>query len=53
MSASSTRTATSARNDVIAMLKEDHKRVKKAFREFEKLNPQEDAQACEAIVRQT
>ena len=47
------RSGTSARNEIIEMLKEDHKRAKKAFREFEKLDSEQNAEACEAIVRQT
>jgi hemerythrin-like domain-containing protein len=43
----------SARARLLGMLEEDHKRAKHAFREFEKLDPQTDAEACEAIVRQT
>jgi hypothetical protein len=35
------------------MLKDDHKRVKKAFKSFEKLDPQEDMEECEAIVQHT
>ncbi len=42
----------SARNEAIEMLKADHKRVKKAFRDFEKLDPNEDAEQCQAIVEQ-
>ena len=49
----STRAGTNARNEVIAMLKEDHKRVKKAFRDFERLDLHEDQDECEAIVRET
>jgi hypothetical protein len=35
------------------MLKADHKKVKKAFKDFEKLDPQEDAESCKALVEQT
>src|SRR4030095_12404141 len=42
-----------ARKEVIDLLKEDHKQVKKQFREFEKMDPQEDAQSCEELVRRT
>jgi hemerythrin-like domain-containing protein len=49
----SSRGSAAARNDVINMLKEDHKRVKKAFRDFERMDPEEDAQDCEALVQQT
>jgi hemerythrin-like domain-containing protein len=47
------RAESSARAEIIAMLKEDHKRAKKAFRQFEKLDPHEDAEQCQAIVEQT
>lgn len=42
-----------ARNQIIAMLKADHKKVKKAFKDFEKMDPQEDAEDAEALVSQT
>jgi hemerythrin-like domain-containing protein len=47
------RAESSARAEIINMLKEDHKRAKKAFRQFEKLDPHEDAEQCQAIVEQT
>lgn len=43
----------SARNEIIEMLKTDHKRAKKNFRDFEKLDPDEDAEQCRAIVEET
>jgi hemerythrin superfamily protein len=46
------RAATIARDDILAQLKDDHKRVKKAYRDFQKLDSAEDQEACEAIVRQ-
>jgi hemerythrin-like domain-containing protein len=56
-SASSNRAASradsSARTEIIDSLKEDHKRAKKAFREFEKLDAKKDAEQCRSIVRQT
>lgn len=42
----------SARAEVIEMLKEDHKRVKKAFRDFSKLDPENDSQACQQLADQ-
>ncbi|WKB54247.1 hemerythrin domain-containing protein [Eleftheria terrae] len=42
----------SARAEVIEMLKEDHKRVKKAFRDFSKLDPENDPQACQQLADQ-
>jgi hemerythrin-like domain-containing protein len=47
------RAESSARSEIIGMLKDDHKRAKKAFRQFEKLDPHEDAEQCQAIVEQT
>jgi hemerythrin-like domain-containing protein len=49
----SNRARTSARTEILSMLKADHKRVRKAFRDFEKLEPQESAEQCLAIVQQT
>lgn len=37
----------------IALLKEDHAQVKKAFAEFEKLHERGDEEACAAIVHRT
>jgi hemerythrin superfamily protein len=51
--ASTQPSATRARDDIIEMLKDDHKRAKKAFKDFEKLDPERDAEECEALVRQT
>ena len=50
---SSGRGASGAKNQIIAMLKADHKKVKKAFKDFEKLDPQEDPESCQALVEQT
>ena len=38
---------------VIALLKEDHAEVNKAFKEFEKLHEQQDEAACAELVRET
>lgn len=46
------RAATEARNQVLQDLKDDHKRVKKAYREFQKLDAEEQRDACEALVQQ-
>lgn len=43
----------SPKNQIIEMLKADHKKVKKAFKDFEKLDPQEDPEACQSLVEQT
>jgi hypothetical protein len=54
---SSTSTSTGARsgakNQIVEMLKADHKKAKKAFKDFEKLDPHEDPESCQAIVEQT
>ena len=42
-----------AGSDAVAMLKADHKKVKKAFKDFEKLDPHEDPEACRSLVEQT
>jgi hemerythrin superfamily protein len=47
------RTATAVRTEVLNMLKEDHKKVKKAFQTFERLDKQERADECQALVTQT
>jgi len=43
----------SAKTQIIEMLKADHKKVKKAFKDFEKLEPQEDPESASALVEQT
>ncbi|HEY8877445.1 MAG TPA: hemerythrin domain-containing protein [Roseateles sp.] len=49
---SQTRAAIHARSEILTALKDDHKRVKKAFRDFKKLDVHEDPARCEAIVKQ-
>ncbi len=49
----SQRSATAARTDVLKMLKEDHKKVKKAFQDFERLDKQTRMDECQALVMQT
>jgi hypothetical protein len=49
---SSSRADAAARDEILDQLKEDHKRAKKAFRDFARLDPQ-DEEACEALVNQT
>jgi hemerythrin superfamily protein len=44
--------ASSARTQILSRLKDDHRRIRKAYREFQKIDADEDPQACEAIVRQ-
>jgi hemerythrin-like domain-containing protein len=45
--------AAAAREQVLNMLKEDHKRVKKAFKDFEKLDAQKQPDECKELVEQT
>ena len=52
-SASASRSGANARKDVLAMLKDDHKQAKKNFKDFEKLDPSEDAEQCQELVEQT
>jgi hypothetical protein len=40
----------SAREQVLELLKDDHKHVKKHFREFEKMDPEQDPQACQELA---
>lgn len=47
------RSATAARTELLKMLKEDHKKVKKAFQEFARLDPQQQGDECQALVMQT
>ena len=47
------RGASGAKNRIVAMLKADHRKVKKAFKDFEKMDPQEDPEQCRALVEQT
>ena len=48
--AQTSRAASAARKSVLDQLKDDHKRVKKAYKEFEKLNEEQGPEACEEIV---
>lgn len=47
------RAHTHARAEVLRMLREDHRLAKAAFREFERLDAEVDADVCERIIRQT
>lgn len=49
----SARGATAARTELLKMLKEDHKKVKKAFQDFERLDRDEQMDQCQALVTQT
>ena len=42
-----------AKTEIINMLKADHKKAKKAFKDFEKMDVEEDADSAEALVSQT
>ena len=46
------RAAATARDAILDQLKADHKRVKKAYRKFTKLDMDEDTESCERLVRQ-
>lgn len=51
-SRASTKASSTARQQVLAELKADHQRVKKAYKEFQKLDRDEDRERCEQIVQQ-
>lgn len=51
-SRAASRASSQARTDVLAELKDDHKRVKKAYRDFQKLDGEDDPEACEQLVQQ-
>jgi len=48
---SSSRPVSKARNELLAQLKEDHQRVKKAYAKYRRLDAEEDAEARQALVR--
>jgi hemerythrin-like domain-containing protein len=52
-SRSSSRTRSNARNAILQMLMDDHKRARKAFRDFEKLDASEDTEQCQALAQRT
>jgi hemerythrin superfamily protein len=45
--------AAAARAEVLGMLMADHKRVKKAFKDFEKLDAEKQPDECKELVEQT
>jgi hemerythrin superfamily protein len=51
-SRTASRAATSARSKVLNQLKDDHKRVKKVYRDFQKLDLHQQPEAREALVLQ-
>ncbi|HJV71327.1 hemerythrin domain-containing protein [Ideonella sp.] len=48
-----TRAATAARSQIIDMLKDDHRQIKRAYREFLHLDAERNGDLCESIVRRT
>ena len=48
-----TRAATAARSQIIDQLKEDHRRIKRAYREFLRLDADRNGDPCASIVRRT
>ena len=46
----SSRAASTARTQILEELREDHKRVKKAYKQFQKLDASDDPEACAEIV---
>ncbi len=50
---STSRNASLARREIFALLKDDHQRLKKAFKAFDKLHPARDPEACAALVLHT
>ena len=51
-SRTTSRAAAGARIETLTQLKEDHKRVKKAYRDFQKLDASEDPDSCQTLVMQ-
>jgi hypothetical protein len=47
------RSNANARAEVLGMLEQDHKKAKKAFRDFARMDPDKEAEECEALVQQT
>lgn len=47
------RGAAGIRDEILATLMEDHKRAKKAFRDFEKLDAAKQSDECRTLVQQT
>jgi hemerythrin superfamily protein len=52
MAPRTSRAAVAARTQILDALRNDHKRVKKAYRDFQKLDAEADSEACAAIVEQ-
>lgn len=49
----STSSRSTPKSQIVDMLKADHKKVKKAFKDFEKLDPEKNPEECEALVERT
>ena len=47
-----TNTASKSKSDAIAMLKEDHEKVKKLFKQFERLHDDEEDEEAEEVAKQ-
>ncbi len=47
------RVATAARSHIIELLQDDHWRIKRAYREFRRLDAERNGDLCESIVRRT
>lgn len=52
-SARNSRASATARTEIINLLKEDHRRVKKALRETEKMDPNEESEEYKSVVTTT
>ncbi|TMH36641.1 MAG: hemerythrin domain-containing protein [Betaproteobacteria bacterium] len=48
-----TRSNATAKNQVLNMLKQDHKRAQQAFRDFSRMDGEDDEERCRALVEQT
>mgnify|MGYP002654535790 CR=1 FL=1 len=51
-SRSTTHASANARDQILGDLKDDHKRVKKAYRDFQKMDSEEAPEACKELVDQ-
>ena len=47
------RAATAARSHIIELLQDDHTRLKRAYREFQRLDADRNGDLCESIIRRT
>ncbi len=51
-SRAASRASSQARTDILTELKNDHRRVRKAYKDFQKLDAEADLEACQALVLQ-